>query len=125
MLKSALLVGGGAPLSHGGQLEGALKLKGVSDLGKFLSGDSTHAVRLGHQRASQSVEGASDPGSDWIHQKLKRTKKTRWHSSTEVHTSLSRNRLQYQEGDSEIGGRHRARRAAGNLKGIGRLSTYL
>ena len=57
------------------------------------SGDSTHVVRLGHQRALQSVEGVSDPGVDWVPQKLERTQKSEGPSSREVLTALFVERL--------------------------------
>ena len=53
-----------------------------------MSGDSAHAVNLGHQRALQTVKGASVPGLDWVPQKLDRTRKTGGPSNTEVHTDL-------------------------------------
>ena len=52
------------------------------------SGNSTHAVRLGYQRALQSVEGVSDPRLDWASQKLKCIQNTGGSSSAEVHTAL-------------------------------------
>ena len=88
-------------------------------------GNSTHVVRLRHQRAFLSIEGVSDPGLDWVRQKLERTQKTGWPSSTEVHTSLFvKNSPPIKRGASEIGRRPRAKRAARNLKKIEWLSTY-
>ena len=76
------------------------------------SGDSTHVVSLRHQRAFLSIEGASDPGLDWVDQKLERTQK-RWPPSTEEHNifvcqelaSNTKRASERLEGAPELGGR--------------------
>ena len=82
------------------------------------AGESTHIVRLGHQRAFQSVEDASDPGLDWVSQKLERTQKTGWPSRSTC-LFVFKKSPPILRGASETGGRPTARRAAGNLKRIG------
>ena len=84
------------------------------------SGDLTHVVRLGHQRALQSVEGASDPRLDWVSQKLKCIHNTGGSPSTEVHTALFvKISPTIVRGRLRDWGRPRARNAVGNLKKIG------
>ena len=69
------------------RLEGRPKVKRCLGAWKA-SGDSANVERLGHQRALQTVKGISDPGFDWVAQKLERTQKTGGPSSREVLTAL-------------------------------------
>ena len=94
------------------------------------SADLAHVVRLRHQRALQSVEGASDPGLDWVSQKLERTQKTggpssAYHIICQELTSNIWRAPQRLQGASALGGRPGTWRGSGDSAHIGRLRDHM